>query len=144
MSGSFVPQPGWQRQFEFGWAWGCSSSWSCCAAHLLLCPTAMAVLLCCHPSPAAVAPMGAECCCHAALVLLVCCRGAVAVVKGTWGAEQGHPQSQQPLLGLVPELQTLYSTQSKSKGVAYGARPICLFPFPPVTGGQDGGCHSIL
>lgn len=84
-SGSFVPQPVWQRQLEFGWAWEHSSSWACCAAHLLL--MCSCVLL----------PWW--CCCaviHHLLwhlwELLLCCRGAMAAVDRTWGAEQGHPQ----------------------------------------------------
>lgn len=71
----------------------------CCspAAHVLLCPAAMAVLLyCSHLLLWHLWEL------HASVVLLVCCRGAMAAVAGTWGAEQGHPQ--QPWLGLVPWL----------------------------------------
>lgn len=84
VSGSFVPQPVQQGSWSLGLGVFLLLGLLCCspAAHVLLCPAAMAVLLCCHPSPAAVAPAGAACCSHAP---------CMAVVDGTWGAKQDPP-----------------------------------------------------
>lgn len=144
MSGSFVPQPVWQRQSEAGWAWEHSSSWACCAAHLLL-------TCCCVLLPWRCCCAVVTCCCGiCGSCMLLSCSSCAA--EGPWQqwlglGEQSKGTPSSPGWGWYlgsPKLQILYSTHSKRNGVAHGARPICLFPFPPVAGGQDGGCHNIL
>lgn len=119
---------------------GCSP-----AAHVLTC--------CCVLLPWQSWCAVVTCCCGTCgSCMVLSCSSCAA--EGPWQQwlglgeqSKGTPSPSSPGWGWFlgsPKLQLLYSTPSKSKGVAHGARPICLFPFPPVAGGQDGGCHTIL
>lgn len=79
VSGSFVFQPVQQGSWSLAGPRSVPPFGLTCCCVLLPWPCCW---LCCHPSPAAVAPAGAACCSHAP---------CMAAVDGTWGAEQDPP-----------------------------------------------------
>lgn len=115
MSGSFVPQPVWQRQSEAGWAWERSSSWACCAAHLLL-------TCCCVLLPWRCCCAVVTCCCGicGSCMLLSC---SLCAAEGPWQqwlglGEQSKGTPSSPGWGWYlgsPKLQILYSTPQQEQ-----------------------------
>lgn len=139
---------------EFGWAGESSSSPACRAAHLVLtCCCGSCVLLCCS----------------SAARLLPCCSCAPHALQrgcGSSGWELGNRvrarrvqgvQSPAPAAlaraGTLTLLNHRPCTQPAERARltcprgnegAHGASPICLSQFPPVAGGQDVCCHTIV